>query len=109
MRSGVYQYSQFIFIALGIYCIVRGIMTLSTGNLTAKEEEIMKGYSEKGQKRFRMLSALSNILGGVVVCALSAVRIMNLTNSKTYLIILGIVIVIMVVVYFVVRNSCKKV
>ncbi|MBQ6322162.1 MAG: hypothetical protein IJI24_04740, partial [Lachnospiraceae bacterium] len=81
------QYGQLVFLALGIYCIYKGIMVLTTGKLTAREETKLRSYSENGIRRYKMVSAVTNIFGGIMICAVSIIRMLNLIDTRVYRII----------------------
>ena len=108
MNSMFNQAGEYIFIALGIYCIIRGIITLTTGWLTAVEEAKMHEYSDNGARRYKMLSAVSNLLGGVLVIVISVLKIFNLLKGNMFRIVALVIIAALVVVYFLIRNSCKN-
>ena len=100
----------FIFIiGIGIYTMIRGVMTLTTGKLHPKEEAALQGYSENGIRRFKLLSALTNIIGGLAVIAMEVIRLLNLVDRNVLMIATLVVIAVMLAVYFLIRNSCKKI
>ena len=109
MNSALEQYGQYFYIALGIYCIVRGIITLTTGRLTAGEEAKLGEYSENGARRYKMLSAVTNLLGGVIVIVVSVLKILGILKGNLFRIIALVIIAVLVVVYILVRNSCKNI
>ena len=109
MSSNFDEFGQYIFIALGIYCIVKGFMIITTGKLSAPEEARIREYSPKGIQRYKALSAITNIIGGILTIGISVVKMMNLMDSGVFRIVALIVIVALVAVFFVIRNSCKKV
>ena len=108
MNSMFNQFGEYIFIALGIYCIIRGIITLTTGRLTAVEEAKMHEYSDNGARRYKMLSAVSNLLGGVLVIVISVLKIFDLLKGNMFRIIALVIVAALVVVYILIRNSCKN-
>ena len=108
MNSAFNQFGQYICIALGIYCIARGIMTLTTGRLSSREEAKLSEYSENGARKFKMLSAVSNLLGGLFVIVISILRILGLIEGNMFKIIALVIIAVLVVVYILLLNSCKK-
>ena len=108
MNSMFNQAGEYVFIAIGIYCIIRGIITLTTGRLTAVEEAKMHEYSDNGARRYKMLSAVSNLLGGVLVIVISVLKIFDLLKGNMFRIIALVIIAALVVVYFLIRNSCKN-
>ena len=97
-----------IFIALGLYIIFRGVMTLATGKLHPREEAMLDGYSENGIKRFKILSAVTNIIGGLLVIGIALVRLLNIADRSVLSLVTLVVVAVMLVVYFLIRNSCKK-
>ena len=109
MNSMLKQFDQYIFIALGIYCIVRGIITLTSGRLTAREEAKLGDYSENGARRYKMLSAVTNLLGGVLVIAISVLKILGYFEGNLFRIIALILVAALVVGYILIRNSCKNI
>ena len=109
MNSGFSQYGQIVFVLVGIYCIYRGITILMTGRLGAKEEATLRGYSAEGIRRYKLLSAVMNIVSGVVVAVLSVLRMLNVIDLTLYRIILLCTIGVLVVCYFIVKNICRNV
>lgn len=109
MNSALEQYGQYFYIALGIYCIVRGIITLTTGRLTAGEEAKLSEYSKNGAKRYKMLSAVTNLLGGVFVIVVSILKIFGILKGNLFRVIALVIVAALVVVYILIRNSCKNI
>lgn len=105
---GVNQFNQYLFIAIGIYCIIRGIITITTGKVSAREEAKLKEYSAKGVKRYKIFLSVSNIIGGLFCIAISVLKMMNLLESTTYLIVAIALLVIMLLVYLMIKKSCKE-
>lgn len=101
------DFSQIVLLVLGVYCIFRGIMLLLNGKLSEREEASLKGCSEKGLKRYMLLSAMMNIVGGIVVIGISLVRMLNLIEPNLFRIIALAVLAVMVLVYVLIRRSCK--
>ena len=101
--------SDILFIAIGIYCIIRGIMILLTGKLTRSEEAAARNYSANGLKRYKLLTAVMNIFGGLIVSVVFLIRMLNLINGSLYRIVLLVLLVVMLIVYFAIRNTCKKI
>ena len=106
---GLSNMSDILFIVLGIYCIIRGIMILLTGKLTRSEEAAARNYSANGLKRYKLLTAVMNIFGGLVVSVIFLIRMLNLIDSNLYRIVLIVILAVMVIVYFAIRNTCKKI
>lgn len=100
-----------LFAALGIYGIVMGVRIIVTGKLTASEEAKIKDYSEKGAKTFKLLTAGLNIFSGVLVIGIAIVRFLENQGIISGSIIPNVIfiglLVVMLIVYFVVRNKCK--
>ena len=101
--------SDILFIVLGIYCIIRGIMILLTGKLTRSEEAAARNYSANGLKRYKLLTAVMNIFGGLIVSVVFLIKMLNLINGSLYRIVLLVLLVVMLIVYFAIRNTCKKI
>ena len=101
--------SDILFIVLGIYCIIRGIMILLTGKLTRSEEAAARNYSANGLKRYKLLTAFMNLFGGLIVSVVFLIRMLNLINGNLYRIVLLVLLVVMLIVYFAIRNTCKKI
>ena len=102
------QFTQYLLLALGLYCLVRGIMILTTGKLSEREEAKLSGYSAKGLKRYKILSAVMNIVGAVLIIGLSVLKLLNVVNLDLFRIIALVILVVLMVAYFIVANSCKK-
>ena len=101
--------SDILFIVLGIYCIIRGIMILLTGKLTRSEEAAARNYSANGLKRYKLLTAFMNLFGGLIVSVIFLIKMLNLINGSLYRIVLLVLLVVMLIVYFAIRNTCKKI
>lgn len=101
--------SDILFIAIGIYCIIRGIMILLTGKLTRSEEAAARNYSANGLKRYKLLTAFMNLFGGLIVSVVFLIKMLNLINGSLYRIVLLVLLVVMLIVYFAIRNTCKKI
>ena len=101
--------SDILFIGLGIYCIIRGIMILLTGKLTRSEEAAARNYSANGLKRYKLLTAFMNLFGGLIVSVVFLIKMLNLINGSLYRIVLIVILAVMVIVYFAIRNTCKKI
>ena len=101
--------SDILFIGLGIYCIIRGIMILLTGKLTRSEEAAARNYSANGLKRYKLLTAFMNLFGGLFVSVVFLIKMLNLINGSLYRIVLLVLLVVMLIVYFAIRNTCKKI
>ena len=86
--------SDILFIAIGIYCIIRGIMILLTGKLTRSEEAAARNYSANGLKRYKLLTAVMNIFGGLIVSVVFLIKMLNLINGSLYRIVLLVLLVV---------------
>ncbi len=106
---GLSNMSDILFIVLGIYCIIRGIMILLTGKLTRSEEAAARNYSANGLKRYKLLTAFMNLFGGLIVSVIFLIKMLNLINGSLYRIVLLVLLVVMLIVYFAIRNTCKKI
>ena len=106
---GLSNMSDILFIVLGIYCIIRGIMILLTGKLTRSEEAAARNYSANGLKRYKLLTAFMNLFGGLIISVVFLIRMLNLIDSNLYRIVLIVILAVMVIVYFAIRNTCKKI
>ena len=106
---GLSNMSDILFIVLGIYCIIRGIMILLTGKLTRSEEAAARNYSANGLKRYKLLTAFMNLFGGLIVSVVFVIKMLNLINGSLYRIVLLVLLVVMLIVYFAIRNTCKKI
>lgn len=106
---GLSNMSDILFIVLGIYCIIRGIMILLTGKLTRSEEAAARNYSANGLKRYKLLTVFMNLFGGLIVSVVFLIKMLNLINGSLYRIVLLVLLVVMLIVYFAIRNTCKKI
>ena len=106
---GLSNMSDILFIVLGIYCIIRGIMILLTGKLTRSEEAAARNYSANGLKRYKLLTAFMNLFGGLIVSVIFLIKMLNLINGSLYRIVLLVLLVVMLIVYFAIQNTCKKI
>lgn len=106
---GLSNMSDILFIVLGIYCIIRGIMILLTGKLTRSEEAAARNYSANGLKRYKLLTAFMNLFGGLIISVIFLIKMLNLINGSLYRIVLLVLLVVMLIVYFAIRNTCKKI
>ena len=102
------DYFQYFVILMGVYCIVRGIMTITTGKVSATEENSLAAFSENGKKKFKLFNAVYNIVGGLVCVAVGVIRLMNIVDGDLFRIAVIIVLALMIISYFAVRSACKK-
>ena len=108
-KSGFDQYGEYVFIVIGIYCLIRGFITLTTGKINPMEEQRLGDISENGLKKYKMLSAVSNIIGGLLTIAIAVIKIFDLIESNVFKIVGISIIVVLLIVYVLLRNHCKKV
>ena len=102
------DYSFIAFIVVGIYIIFRGVTTLTTGKLHPREEAGLHEFSENGIRRFKLLSAVTNILGGLLVIGIAVAKLLNLVDRNVLCIGTLAILAVMLVAYFLIRNSCKN-
>ncbi len=104
------DYNQILFVAIGLYTIIRGIMILTTGKISAREEAKLheRKVSEKGIRKYKMLSAGMNLIGGLVVVICCALRMLAVIDMTTFRIIALIAIALMLILYFLIYNSCMN-
>ena len=84
-------------------------MILLTGKLTRSEEAATRNYSANGLKRYKLLTAFMNLFGGLIVSVVFLIKMLNLINGSLYRIVLLVLLVVMLIVYFAIRNTCKKI
>ncbi len=102
------DYSQIVIIAVGIYCLYRGFMVLVSGKLTEKEEARLRDFSANGVKRYKMLNAVTNLIGGALSIGIAVIRMFNLVDRDIFRIVVLVIIVVLLLVYFLVWKSCKN-
>ena len=102
------QISYIVLILMGIYCVYRGVMLLMTGKLQQREEARLHGFSENGIRRYKMLSAVMNLVGGLLVIGIAVIKMLNLVDLTVFRIIALVVIAVMLIIYLMIRNSCKN-
>ena len=103
------QITDYVFLALAVYCIIRGIITLVTGNIPAGESAHIKAFSESGITRYRIISGVLSITGGIFICALFALRMFSFIGKNIYT-IAGIGgCILLVIIFLAARRSCSKV
>ena len=52
MGQVINDYGQFLFIAIGIACVVKGIITITTGKIAEREMMKLDDFSEKGLRKY---------------------------------------------------------
>lgn len=99
-------------VIIGVYCVFSGVKTLLTGKLTASEEKQLTEFSQKGARSYRLISAISNIIGGILVIVCGVIEFLEaqkiLQESFMYKIIFLVVVLVMVAVLYIARAKCKK-
>lgn len=99
-------------VVIGVYCIFSGIKTLLTGKLTANEEKQLTEFSQKGARSYRLISAVSNIIGGILVIICGVIEFLEsqkiLQESFIYKIIFLVIVLVMVAVLYITKAKCKK-
>ena len=50
-----------------------------------------------------------NLFGGLIVSVIFLIKMLNLINGSLYRIVLLVLLVVMLIVYFAIRNTCKKI
>lgn len=108
MNQIINDYGQFLFIAIGIACVVKGVITITTGKMPEREMMRLSDFSENGLRKYKILSSVMNIVGGLLCVAVSVIKMFNLVDSFIFKIVVIAILVVMVVVYVIIRNSCKK-
>ena len=84
-------------------------MILLTGKLPRSEEAAARNYAADGLKRYKLLTAFMNLFGGLIVSVVFLIKMLNLINGSLYRIVLLVLLVVMLIVYFAIRNTCKKI
>lgn len=102
------DFSQIVIIILGIYCLYRGFITLTTGKLTEREEAKLRDFSANGARKYRMLNAVSNLIGGVLTIGIALIRMFNLINQDVFRIAAIIIVAVLCLVYFLLWKACKN-
>ena len=108
MNTGSGEYLSFLFIAIGVYLLIRGFMTLTTGKLLPREEATLRDFSENGSKRFKLLASITNIISGLLVIVISVVKMLNLVSADVLRIATLGILAVLIVAYVLIRNSCKN-
>ena len=108
MGQVINDYGQFLFIAIGIACVVKGIITITTGKIAEREMMKLNDFSENGLRKFKILSSVMNIVGGLFCVGISVIKLLNIVDPFIFKIVAIAILVVMIVVYVVIRKSCKK-
>ncbi len=109
MDTGSVDFFQILIIGVGAFSVARGLMILFTGKLSERDEARMGELSENGLKRYKLLLALINIACGALVIIMTVVEMVTAVNNAIFSIIILAVLVAMIILFIVARNSCKKV
>lgn len=102
------DFTQIIIIVLGIYCLYRGFVVLTSGKLTEREEAKLRDFSPNGARKYRMLNAVSNLIGGVLTIGIALIRMFNLINQDVFRIAAIIIVAVLCLVYFLLWKACKN-
>ena len=102
------DFTQIIIIVLGIYCLYRGFIVLTSGKLTEREEAKLRDFSANGARKYRMLNAVSNLIGGVLTIGIAVIRMFNLINQDVFRIAAIIIVAVLCLVYFLLWKACKN-
>ena len=102
------DFTQIIIIVLGIYCLYRGFIVLTSGKLTEREEAKLRDFSAYGARKYRMLNAVSNLIGGVLTIGIALIRMFNLINQDVFRIAAIIIVAVLCLVYFLLWKACKN-
>ena len=100
-----FDYSEIVIIVVGIYCLYRGFMILVSGKLTDREEARIRDLSANGVKRYKMLNAVTNLIGGLLTIVISVVRMLNLVDRNTFRIVVLAILVVLILAYFLPETS----
>ncbi len=99
-------------LAIGVYCIFSGVKTLLTGKLSASEEKKIAGYSNKGARSFRLISAVTYLIGGVLVIGFGVLELLVaqkiLADEIIFKLLFLAVAILIVVVVLIANARCKK-
>ena len=68
----------------------------------------LNDFSENGLRKYKILSSVMNIVGGLLCVAVSVIKMFNLVDSFIFKVVVIAILVVMIVVYVIIRNSCKK-
>ena len=100
-----------VFALVAVYCVFSGIKIIFTGSLSAKEEAKLSDFSNKGARTYKLVYAITNILGGLGLLAFSVVRFLEslkiLDDTLPFLIGILVFAVVLVVVLLIARSRCK--
>lgn len=103
------QFSDYFLIFMAAFCIIRGLITVFTGNIPEGEAQYIGRFTEDGLKRYKILSAVINIAGGVFISGLFCLKFFNIINGLLFTVTGVGGAILMLVVFLAVRKSCGKV
>ena len=109
MDTGSVDFFQILLIGVGAFTLARGVMILVTGKISARDEARAGELSENGMKRYKLLLAIINMVCGGLVVLMSVVEMVTGSNNLILSIVILAVLVVMIILFVVARNSCKKV
>lgn len=109
MDTGSVTFFEILLVGIGAFTMARGVLILVTGKLSSREEARIGELSENGMKRYKLLLAIINMVCGGLVVLMSIVEMVTGSNNLIFSIIILAVLVVMIILFIVVRNSCKKV
>ncbi|MBR2590973.1 MAG: hypothetical protein IKE65_08625 [Clostridia bacterium] len=96
----------------GGYAIFYGVKTIVTGSMGAKEEARLAAFSEKGAKTYKLVNSIFNVLGGIILFALAAIRFLEakgtIAGLPIYRYIAIGVLVVLAIALGVTWMLCKK-
>ncbi len=99
--------------ALAIYCIFKGVKTLITGRLSAREEEGLVRLSRKGAKIYRRVYSVIYILGALFMIGYAVIKLMELQNMILNMLPFRIAVIIIVLllsgILIYTRIRCEKI
>ena len=108
MGSLFNNFGQYLFIIVGVICVVRGIITITTGKVPASELSKLEGISENGLRKYKILSSVVNIVGGLLCVAISVVKMVGIVQPTLFKLISILILIIIIVAFVILRNACKK-
>ena len=101
-----------VFSIVGVYCVFNGIKTILTGKLSAREEDKLQYYSQKGARLYKLFYAIFNIIGGLLIIGLGVIRFLESQGILGDIMIFNIialgVVVVMALILALVNSKCKK-
>ena len=98
------DFFNILLIGVGAFTLVRGLMILVTGKISARDEARMEDLSENGKKKYKLLLAIINIACGALVIIMSVVEMVTGTNNPIFSVVILVVLVVMIILFLVARN-----